>query len=195
MSDAAKKKSDSNPPPKLQKATFAGGCFWCMEPPFEKLEGVTQVLSGYTGGQKENPAYEEVSNGATGHLEAIEVTYDPKKITYGKLLEVFWMNVDPTDDGGQFVDRGYQYKTGIFYHNDQQKKLAEASKNALAGRFDKPIVTEIRPVSTFYKAENYHQDYYKKNPIRYKYYRAGSGRDRFLEKTWAQTDAGEKESR
>jgi peptide methionine sulfoxide reductase msrA/msrB len=171
---------------KPEKATFAGGCFWCMEPPFEKLEGVIEVISGYTGGKKQNPTYEEVSSGSTGHLEAVEIIYDPKIVTYERLLDVFWKNIDPTDAGGQFVDRGGQYRSAIFYHSDEQKKLAEASrwKLATSGVFSKTIVTEIIPASTFYKAEDYHQDYYKKNPIRYKFYRFNSGRDQFLEKTW-----------
>jgi len=171
---------------KYEKAIFAGGCFWCMEPPFEKLDGVKEVISGYTGGNKENPTYEEVSSGVTGHLESVEVIYDPAKVTYEQLLDVFWMQIDPTDAGGQFVDRGGQYRSAIFYLNEEQKALAEKSKEALAasGRFDKPLVTEILPASTFYRAEDYHQDYYKKNPIRYKFYRFGSGRDQFLKKAW-----------
>ena len=168
-------------------ATFAGGCFWCMEPPFEKLAGVREVISGYTGGSKVNPTYEEVSAGTTGHLESVEVIYDPSVISYDRLLDVFWKNIDPTDPGGQFVDRGGQYRSAIFYHSDEQKKLAELSKQKLgaSGIFQKPIVTEILPAGTFYRAEDYHQDYYKKNPIRYKFYRFNSGRDQFLEKTWS----------
>src|SRR5512134_929689 len=156
-----------------EKATFAGGCFWCMEPPFEKLEGVKEVVSGYTGGQKASPTYEEVSAGGTGHMESVEITYDPDKIGYGKLLEVFWMQINPTDAGGQFVDRGSSYKSAIFYHSEDQKRLAEESKKKLeaTGRFDKPVVTEIRPAGPFYRAEEYHQDYWKKNPVRYKFYR------------------------
>jgi peptide methionine sulfoxide reductase msrA/msrB len=169
------------------KATFAGGCFWCMEPPFEKLEGVKEVISGYTGGHKVNPTYKEVSAGTTGHVEAVEVIYDPSKITYKELLDVFWRQIDPTDSGGQFVDRGSSYVTGIFYHDEEQKRLAEQSKAELdaSGRFDKPIVTPIRKAGPFYRAEEYHQDYYKKNPIRYKFYRFNSGRDRFLDKVWS----------
>lgn len=171
----------------VEKATFAGGCFWCMEPPFEKLEGVKDVVSGYTGGHKKNPTYEEVSSGSTGHVEAVQIIYDPSKITYGKLLEVFWRQIDPTDPGGQFVDRGAQYRSLIFYHSDVQKKAAEESKKELdrTGRFSKPIVTEIAPASEFYRAEEYHQDYHKKNPIRYKFYRFNSGRDQYLNKTWS----------
>jgi peptide methionine sulfoxide reductase msrA/msrB len=171
---------------KLEKATLAGGCFWCMEHPFEKLEGVLEVVSGYTGGQKENPTYEEVSGGSTGHLEAIQITYDPSKTSYTEILDLFWKQIDPTDASGQFVDRGQQYSTAIFYHNEEQKALAEKSKADLnkSGRYDKPVVTEIIKASTFYKAEEYHQDYSKKNPIRYKFYRFNSGRDQYLKKIW-----------
>jgi peptide methionine sulfoxide reductase msrA/msrB len=178
--------SASNAMAKTETATFAGGCFWCMEPPLEKLDGVKAVISGYTGGHKENPTYEEVSSHTTGHFEAVEVIYDPSKVTYKELLDVFWRQIDPTDDGGQFVDRGSSYRSGIFYHNEAQKKAAEKSKAELgaSGIFDKPIVTGILPLKKFYKAEEYHQDYYKKNPIRYKFYRFNSGRDRFLDKTW-----------
>ena len=170
----------------LEKATFAGGCFWCMVPPFEKLEGVKEVVSGYTGGHKDNPTYEEVSSGKTGHVEAIQVTFDPSKISYEKLLNVFWRQIDPTDPGGQFVDRGAQYRSVIFSHTPGQKALAEKSRDELqkSGRFKKPIVTEILTAGKFYPAEDYHQDYYKKNPIRYKFYRYNSGRDQFLKKVW-----------
>lgn len=173
-------------PTKYEYATFAGGCFWCMEPPFEKIPGVQSVISGYTGGFKVNPTYAEVSAGTTGHVEAVQVTYDPAKVTYQQLLNVFWHQIDPTDTGGQFVDRGAQYRSIIFTHNDAQKRLADESKAALgaSGRFTKPIVTEILPATTFYKAEEYHQDYYKKNPVRYHYYRYNSGRDQFLKKVW-----------
>lgn len=171
---------------KTEKAIFAGGCFWCMEPPFEKLDGVKDVVSGYTGGTKENPTYKEVSSGTTGHAEAVEITYDPEKVSYETLLDVFWRQINPTDAGGQFVDRGSSYRSGIFYLNEEQRELAEKSKEELAksGRFSDPIVTEITPASRFYRAEDYHQDYYKRNPIRYKYYRYGSGRDKFLKKAW-----------
>jgi len=174
----------------LEKATFAGGCFWCMEPPYEKLDGVIQVVSGYTGGQKANPTYEEVSSETTGHMESIEITYDPAKVSYEKLLDVFWRQINPTDAGGQFVDRGPSYKSAIFYHNEKQKRLAEESKRRLgeSKRFDKPIVTEIRPAMPFYRAEDYHQDYWKKNPVRYKFYRYNAGRDQFLERTWGKED-------
>lgn len=173
---------------KLDKATFAGGCFWCMTPPFEKLEGVKEVISGYTGGQKENPAYEEVSAGKTGHVEAVQITFDPSKVSYEKLLDVFWRQIDPTDPGGQFVDRGAQYRSIVFYHTLEQKALAEKSKDELqrSGRFKKPIVTEILSAGKFYPAEEYHQGYYKKNPIRYKFYRFNSGRDQFLKKVWGE---------
>jgi peptide methionine sulfoxide reductase msrA/msrB len=171
---------------KFEKATFAGGCFWCMEPPYEKLEGVKEVISGYTGGHKDNPTYEEVSSDITGHAEAVEIIYNPSKITYEEILEVYWRQINPTDAGGQFSDRGSSYRTAIFYHSEEQKRLAEKSRENLAksGRFQKPIVTEILPAAAFYRAEKYHQDYYKKNPIRYKIYRFGSGRDRYLEQKW-----------
>jgi peptide-methionine (S)-S-oxide reductase len=167
------------------KATFAGGCFWCMEHPYDQLDGVISTVVGYTGGSKEDPTYEEVSAGATGHAEAIEVTYDPAKIGYDKLLEVFWRNIDPTVKDAQFCDHGSQYRSGIFYHNDEQKRLAEESRQRLAdsGKF-KNIYTEITPAATFYRAEEYHQDYYLKNPLRYKYYRYSCGRDKRLEQLW-----------
>ena len=167
-------------------AVFAGGCFWCTESDFEKLPGVIDAISGYTGGTVANPSYEQVSAGGTGHVESVKVIYDPAKLSYSQLLDWFWRHVDPTDAGGQFVDRGSQYQSEIFYANDEQKRLAEASKAKLeaSGKFDKPIVTKIVPLGPFYPAEDYHQDYYKKNPIRYHYYRWGSGRDQFLEKVW-----------
>ncbi len=170
----------------LEKATFAGGCFWCMEPPYEKLDGVIDVIPGYTGGQKENPTYEEVSTGTTGHVEAVRIIYDPSQITYADLLDVFWGQINPTDPEGQFVDRGPQYRTAVFYHSEEQRQLAEKSREKVgkSGRFQKPIVTEILPASMFYRAEEYHQDYYKKNPIRYSFYRFRSGRDRYLKKKW-----------
>lgn len=171
---------------KDEKATFAGGCFWCMEHPFEKLKGVSEVISGYTGGRKEKPTYEEVSAGATLHFEAVRITYDPSKISYSELLDVFWRQIDPTNSGGQFADRGLQYRTAIFYHNEEQKRLAETSKEQLdkSGRFGEEIVTEIIKAAPFYKAEEYHQDFYKKSPREYKAYRRGSGRDQFLERIW-----------
>jgi peptide methionine sulfoxide reductase msrA/msrB len=171
---------------RYEVSTFAGGCFWCMEPPFEKLSGVVDVVSGYTGGFKKDPTYEEVSHTETGHVEAVQLTYDPTKVSYEDLLGVFWRNIDPTDSGGQFVDRGSSYLSAIFYHNESQQRLAELSRDSLvaSGRFDKPIVTPIRAASTFYRAEEYHQDYYKKSPLKYKYYRYQSGRDKFLESVW-----------
>jgi peptide methionine sulfoxide reductase msrA/msrB len=174
-------------PAMTRTAIFAGGCFWCTEADFEKVDGVIDAVSGYTGGKEVNPTYEQVSSGRTGHVEAVKVIYDPTKVSYAQLLDVFWRHVDPTDDGGQFVDRGPQYKSAIFYGNEEEHQLAEASKEKLAasGRFDKPIVTLIELAGPFYPAEDYHQNYYKKNPIRYKWYRSGSGRDRFLEKAWS----------
>lgn len=176
---------DTKPGP-TQTAVFAGGCFWCTESDFEKVDGVIEAISGYTGGDMANPTYEQVSAGGTGHVEAVKVIYDPTKITYEQLLDVFWRHMDPTDAGGQFVDRGSQYRGVIFYANDKERGMAEASKKKLAasGRLDKPVVTEILPLGAFYPAEDYHQDYYKKNPIRYNWYRSGSGRDQFLEKVW-----------
>ena len=170
----------------LEVATFAGGCFWCVESDFEKVDGVVDVISGYTGGHKAAPSYDEVSGGETGHVESVQIHYDPTKITYSELLDVFWRHVDPTDSGGQFVDRGSQYRSAIFYHDEQQKGLAEQSKEELnrSGRFEKPIETEILPLSSFYRAEDYHQDYYKTHPMRYKFYRFNSGRDQFLKKIW-----------
>ncbi len=170
-----------------REAVFAGGCFWCTESDFEKVHGVIEAVSGYTGGNVPNPGYKQVSSGITGHVEAVKVIYDPAKINYQGLLEVFWRHVNPTDAGGQFVDRGSQYRSAIFYANETEKRLAEESKRLLAttGPFNKPIVTDILPLGEFYPAEDYHQDYYKRNPLRYRWYRSGSGRDQFLEKAWA----------
>jgi peptide methionine sulfoxide reductase msrA/msrB len=170
----------------LKKATFAGGCFWCTEADFEKLPGVVKVVSGYTGGQKENPTYAEVSSGKTGHIEAVQVYYDPSNISYEELLDYLWKHIDPTDAGGQFVDRGGQYRSAIFYHDNEQKQLAEKSKEALgkSRKFNKPIATEILPFTKFYEAEGYHQDYYKNHSLKYGFYRHGSGRDQFLERVW-----------
>ena len=168
----------------LAKATFAGGCFWCMEPPFDALDGVVSTTSGYTGGHTANPTYEQVSAGKTGHAEAVEIVYDPRKVTYTRLLEVFWRNIDPLTANAQFCDTGSQYRAGIFVHDATQRRLAEASKDAVAQRLQKPIVTEITAASQFWPAEEYHQDYYKKNPIRYKFYRTSCGRDRRLEAIW-----------
>jgi len=178
---AAAPSSGSTP---TAKATFAGGCFWCMEPPYDELEGVISTISGYTGGTKKNPTYEEVSAGTTGHAEAVQITYDPTKIRYEKLLDVFWRNIDPLTANAQFCDSGSQYRSAIFYHDETQKNLAEASKKRLQSRFKQPIVTEIVRATEFYPAEDYHQDYYKKNPVRYKIYRYGCGRDQHLQKLW-----------
>jgi len=171
---------------RLRLATFAGGCFWCMQPPFRMLEGVIGVVSGYAGGEKPNPTYEEVSSGTTGHLESVQVTYDPDRITYDALLDTFWKNIDPTDPAGQFADKGSQYRTAIFYHDDEQKQLAEASKKKLdsSGKFSRPVTTMIRPYANFYPAEEYHQDYDRKNPGRYHQYKVLSGREPFIERTW-----------
>lgn len=171
----------------IGKATFAGGCFWCMESPFEEQEGVIAVISGYTGGTEINPTYEEVASGKTEHLEAIQITYDPDKIDYAVLLDVFWRQIDPTDAGGSFADRGPHYCSAIFYHNHQQKTQALASKNKAdtSGRYDQLIVTDIREAGLFYPAEDYHQNFYKKNPDHYQRYRKGSGRDRYLKEVWS----------
>jgi len=178
-------------PQNTKEAYFAGGCFWCTEADFEKVDGVIEAISGYTGGRIDNPTYKQVSKGGTGHVEAVKVVYDPAKVTYEELLNVFWMHVNPTDGDGQFVDRGSQYRSVIFYANEQEHRLAEASKERLAasGRFDEPIVTDILPLGPFYPAEDYHQDYYKRNPLRYRWYRHGSGRDQFLKKVWADTES------
>ncbi len=166
------------------KATFAGGCFWSVELLFDKVDGVLSTTSGYTGGAKKNPTYEEVSAGTTGHAEAVQVTYDPKKVSYEKLLEVFWRNIDPLTPNAQFCDVGSEYRTALFYHDEAQKRLAEKSKKALQGRFKQPIVTEIVAASQFYPAEDYHQDFHLKNPARYQLYRIGCGRARRLEELW-----------
>lgn len=174
----------------LQTATFAGGCFWCMEPPFDELDGVISTTSGYTGGHRRNPTYAEVSAGGTGHTEAVEVVYDPTKTTYAQLLDVFWRNIDPVTANQQFCDIGTQYRSGIFFHDDEQEQLARESRDRLmnSGRFTESIVTEIESAAVFYAAEEYHQDYYQKNPIRYKFYRYGCGRDRRLKQLWGDTD-------
>jgi peptide-methionine (S)-S-oxide reductase len=175
----------------LAKATFAGGCFWCMEPPFDKVEGVVSTTSGYTGGQKQNPTYAEVSSGGTGHVEAVEVVYDPAKVTYERLLDIFWHNVDPLTADGQFCDKGSQYRSAIFVHDEAQRRLAEASKRALedSGRFTQPLVTELLPAQAFYPAEAYHQDYYLEHPLKYRFYRSSCGRDARLREVWGE-DAG-----
>ncbi|MFJ5623359.1 peptide-methionine (S)-S-oxide reductase MsrA [Peribacillus loiseleuriae] len=170
----------------MQKATFAGGCFWCMVTPFEELPGIGGIVSGYSGGHVENPTYEQVKTGTTGHYEVVEITYDPELFPYERLLELFWQQIDPTDPDGQFQDRGSQYKAAIFYHDEKQLELAQKSKEEMAssGKFKKPIVTEILPARTFYEAENYHQDFHKKNPKHYKEDRKQSGRDEFIDQHW-----------
>lgn len=167
-------------------ATFAGGCFWCMEPPFEKLQGVISVTSGFSGGDEKNPSYEDVVRGKTGHRESVQIVYDPKQVKYETLLDIFWQNIDPTDDGGQFADRGDHYKTAIFYSTPEQKKVAIESQKKLeaSGIFKEPLKVQLLPYKSFYPAEEYHQDYYKKNELHYKLYKKGSGREDFLEKTW-----------
>ncbi len=168
-----------------QTAIFAGGCFWCMEPPYEKLIGVESAISGYIGGEKANPTYEEVSSGSSGHIEAIKITFDNTKISYDKLLDVFWKNIDPLDTKGQFCDKGEQYTSGIFYQSEEQEKSAKASLAKIKSKFKgKKVATFIREAKTFYDAEDYHQDYYKKNPVRYKFYRYNCGRDKRLEEVW-----------
>ncbi len=176
----------AEPKPTTMTAVFAGGCFWCMEPPYDKLDGVIATISGYTGGHTENPTYKQVSTDSTGHFEAVEITYDSNKIDYQTLLNVFWHNVDPLDQHGQFCDKGKSYRTAIFYQNETQKQLANASLAELVASsyFEVLIVTEILPAKTFYPAEEYHQDYYKKNPLRYKYYRFACGRDNRLKELW-----------
>lgn len=182
---------DKAPPAEkgLAKAIFAGGCFWCMEQPYDEIDGVVSTTSGYTGGRTRNPTYEDVSAGGTGHAEAVEIVYDPAKISYEQLLDVFWRNVDPLDNGGQFCDRGSEYRTAIFVHNAEQRAAAEKSKAALqsSGRLQGKIVTEIVDQGAFYRAEDYHQDYYQTNPLRYKYYRFSCGRDRRLKALWGET--------
>lgn len=172
--------------PETARATFAGGCFWCMEPPFDELDGVLSTTSGYTGGIEKNPTYKEVSAGRTGHAEAVEIAYDPSKISYDELLDVFWRNVDPTTKDRQFCDGGKQYRTGIFFHNEEQQRLALETKKKIetSSVLDRPIVTEIIAAGPFYSAEEYHQNYYLKNPVRYKLYRTGCGRDRTLRSLW-----------
>lgn len=176
-------KMDKTP---YEEAILAGGCFWCMEPPYRKLPGIIDVVSGYTGGEVPEPSYEQVCSGRTGHTEAIKVVFDPAQVSYAEILEVFWQQIDPTDPGGQFADRGNQYRSGIYPLNEKQRKIAEESKRKLSesGRFDAPIVTEIVRATAFYPAEGHHQDYARKNSFRYSLYRAGSGRDRFLDKVW-----------
>lgn len=184
------KESLVTPNKKIEKATFAGGCFWCMQPLFDKLEGVISTEVGYTGGSKKDPTYEEVSSGTTDHAEAIEISYDPILVAYQKLLDLFWKNIDPTVINRQFCDVGTQYRTAIFFHNEEQKNLAENFKKDLLNsrRFKNKVFTEIVPASTFYKAEEYHQKYYKKNPVRYQLYKSACGRDQTLDKIWNRKD-------
>ena len=165
-------------------ATFAGGCFWCMEPPFDEIDGVASTVSGYTGGMRQNPTYEQVSAGKTGHTEAVEIAYDPTKVDYARLLDIFWKNIDPFAKDAQFCDQGSQYRSGIFYHDEEQRRLAEESKAAVEKRFGRKVETEIAAAAKFWPAEDYHQDYYRKNPIRYKIYRTGCGRDQRLREIW-----------
>jgi peptide-methionine (S)-S-oxide reductase len=174
--------------PRTATATFAGGCFWCVEADFDKVAGVISTTSGYTGGRTANPSYEEVSRGGSGHAEAVEIVYDPAKLSYETLLDVFWHNIDPLAKNRQFCDHGDQYRTAIFYHDDKQRSLAQASKTAVQARFKQPIQTEITAAGPFFKAEEYHQDYYVKNPIRYKFYRFNCGRDVRLEELWGKKD-------
>ncbi|WP_215143009.1 peptide-methionine (S)-S-oxide reductase MsrA [Exiguobacterium qingdaonense] len=171
----------------MEKATFAGGCFWCMVKPFHKYEGVERVISGYTGGHVDNPTYQQVCSETTGHLEAVEITFDPEVISYDELLHIYWRQIDPTDGGGQFNDRGESYRPAIFYHSEEQRVAAERSKQEVedSGRFDRSIEVDIRPAKTFWEAEDYHQDYYKKNPFRYEMYRVGSGRAKFIKEAWS----------
>ena len=175
---------NQNPP--FEKATFAGGCFWCLDNAIRSIEGVIDVVSGYTGGHKENPTYEEVSSGATSHYEAVQITFNPSKISYQKLLDFFWRNINPTDEGGQFADRGTQYQTAIFYHSEAQRIQAEKSKEEIgrSGKFSKPIATKIIKFTVFYSAEGYHQNYSEKNPIQFKFYKIGSGREDYIKRTW-----------
>ncbi|WP_330203487.1 peptide-methionine (S)-S-oxide reductase MsrA [Cyanobacterium sp. Dongsha4] len=169
---------------KIQTATFAGGCFWCMEPPYDKIEGVISTTSGYTGGNVKNPTYKQVSKGQTGHAEAVQVKYDSSKVNYATLLDIFWKNIDPTVKNRQFCDVGNQYRSAIFYHSEEQKQLALASRDKVEKQLNEKIYTQITPVKDFYPAEEYHQDYYKKNPLLYKYYRFRCGRDQRLEEIW-----------
>jgi methionine-S-sulfoxide reductase len=187
--DAAAQLAKKQPPaskPKLEIAVLAGGCFWCMQPPFDKTKGVVKTVVGYTGGRELNPTYEDVSNKRTSHFEAIEVTFDPAVVSYEQILDVFWRSIDPTQANGQFADIGPQYRTAIFYRSEEQKRIAEESKQKLAqsGKFSKPIVTLLLPANTFWPAEEYHQKYYLKNPDHYRRYAIGSGRYPFLERTW-----------
>lgn len=178
----------SNQEPNWDKATFAGGCFWCMLAPFQEKDGVGKVIAGYIGGHKDHPTYREVCAGQTGHYEAVQVTYDPARVTYPELLDIFWRQIDPTDPGGQFHDRGQSYQTAIFYHNEQQQQQAQDSRASLqaSGRFQQPIATQILPAAKFYEAEDYHQNYHQKNPIHYNQYKRGSGREAYLQEIWGE---------
>jgi len=176
-------------PDQRATATFAGGCFWCVESDFDKVDGVISTTSGYTGGKLANPSYERVSAGGTGHAESVEIVYDPARVTYQKLLDVFWHNHDPFAKNAQFCDHGDQYRAAIFYHNEEQRQLAEASKQAVQARFKEPVQTEINAAGPFYAAEEYHQDFFKKNPIRYKFYRLNCGRDKRLEAIWGKAES------
>ncbi|MEN8712317.1 MAG: peptide-methionine (S)-S-oxide reductase MsrA [Arenicellales bacterium] len=188
-SAAADSQQDATKNSNSQKAIFAGGCFWCMEPPFDKLDGVISTTSGYTAGHQKNPTYKQVSAGVTGHTEAIEIVFDPDKVSYEKLLEVFWLNIDPLNAKGQFCDYGTQYRTGIYYLDEQQQKLAEASLAGIKSKLNKPIATEIKAATQFYPAEDYHQNYYQVNPVRYNYYRWSCGRDQRLQELWGEQAA------
>jgi peptide-methionine (S)-S-oxide reductase len=180
--------AQTNVSPQTARATFAGGCFWCVEADFDKVTGVLSTTSGYIGGRTANPTYEEVSRGGTGHAEVVEIVFDPAKVGFEKLLDVFWHNIDPLAKNRQFCDHGDQYRSAVFYHDDKQRSLAQASKTALQARFEQPIQTEITAAGPFYKAEDYHQDYYLKNPIRYKFYRFNCGRDARLDELWGRKD-------
>jgi len=182
----AEQAAPATPAPATASAVFAGGCFWCMEPPFDALDGVVSTTSGFTGGSVANPSYEQVSAGGTGHVEAVQIVYDPKRIGYEKLLEVYWRNVDALDDGGQFCDRGESYRSAIFVHDAEERRLAEESKRAIGERLGRPVATQIRDAAPFYPAEEYHQDYYRKNPIRYRFYRGRCGRDARLKELWGE---------
>lgn len=190
FSGAAHAENETAKDSKLEKATFAGGCFWCMQPFFDRTKGVKETAVGYTGGETLNPTYEQVSTGRTGHTEAIEIVYDPAEVSYEQLLNIFWRNIDPTVKNQQFVDHGTQYRTAVFYHSEEQKRIAEESKEQLgsSGKFKKPIVTEIVPSAVFYPAEDYHQKYYKKNALGYKIYHDNSGREQFIEKFWGKKE-------
>jgi len=191
ISSAAAEETKADTMNEYEKATFAGGCFWCTESDFQKVDGVIEVVSGYTGGKEKNPTYYEVASGTTGHAECVQVTYDPGKVSYERLLEIFWRHIDPTDSGGQFVDRGSQYRPAIFYHYKEQKAAAEKSKKVIdaSEKFNKPVVVGIVKLEKFYPAEDYHQDFYKKSPVRYNRYRSNSGRDQFLDRIWSEIEA------